>query len=227
MAYDDSPLTTDASVLGRMGPADFFAATRRRGRLARGAAATAAGWVLTDPGSALGTFGIPADTPGLLTPPAADDALLVAVVSGAGDTLTLRLADQAEDVGQPIEAVSAGPWRYEFSTARAVIARESANVRGLLSLRSDEGLDNPGDPEYLTRLRVAAALYFAASKEATAAERDTYFSKYKDLVAEIQAETRRLTGKYPGGEAIGQEFAITDLDGAAFRYPAHLGRYLE
>ena len=78
-----------------------------------------------------------------------------------------------EDVGQPIGSVSAGPWRYEFSTARAVIAKESANVRALLSLRSDEGLDNPGDGEYLTRLRVAYALYFAASREATAAERDT------------------------------------------------------
>lgn len=227
MAYDESPLTTDASVLGRMGPADFFAATRRRGRLARGSAATASAWTLTDAGSAVGTFGIPAGTLGLLTPTVAEDALVVAVVSGAGDTLTLRLADQDEGVGQPIEAVSAGPWRYEFSTAKAVIARESANVRGLLSLRSDEGLDNPGDPEYLTRLRVAAALYFAASKEATAAERDTYFSKYKELVAEIKEEAKRLLGKYPGGEAVGQEFAVFGLDGAAYTYPACLGRYLE
>ena len=202
MAYSDLPLATEEAIYAEMGGADFFQCLAIRGLLASAEDGAFSAFVLSSASVPLAAIGL---TAGLVArfrstsdqPEGVGWRYGVVDSVGAG-SLTLRRPGQDAAVGQTFQSTGAGPWQFEVVSCLDVLKKSSRQVREAIRLTDDSLLFDPIDPEKVTRYLTVANLYRAAAKEATAADRDTYWTKGLEYAKAAEKALEDLLADYPG-----------------------------
>lgn len=215
MATSETPLCSDEHVYNRVGGADYFAFFHLRSRVVAGSDGTLTLWTLSSGEVPLPTLGL---VPGMVarlkgSGARADSPWLYATIEEVkAEGLLLRYAGEAANLGLPLASVvKPPPISFEIASCAGVTGQVSRQIRQKLKITSDAQFVSLTDPEAAAVAMSAAWLYFAAAKEATAAERDTYWTKYLDLKEEAELEYKILADQYnQGGGRVG-DLAVFDM----------------